>query len=173
MADFETKDSGKRQEFSTGSLRDTTEGKGSYISLSPHALKRWAKLMERGAKKYGLFNWTKGQPFSRLYDSAIRHLMQARAGETDEDHKAAVLFNVAALIHFEEEIAAGRLPAELDDMPKPPPAPTPAAGESWFEFATRVVQGPAPKPGEGYMTFSAAAPMPATDCLPASRHYCA
>lgn len=115
---FVTKDSGARQEFSTGSVRDTTEGKGSFVSISPHMLARLAQLMERGAQKYGLFNWQKGQPMSRVVDSAMRHLNQVRLGDRTEDHASAVIFNIMALIHFEEEIAAGRLPTELDDLPR-------------------------------------------------------
>lgn len=115
---YETKDSGQRQEFATGSVRDTTEGKGSYTSISPHMLRRLAQLMERGAKKYGLYNWNKGQPLSRVSDSALRHLNQALMGETDEDHKSACIFNMMAWIHYEEEMAAGRLPADLADLPR-------------------------------------------------------
>lgn len=120
MSDYETKDSGKREEFSTGSRRDTTEGKGSFVSISPHMMRRLAQLMERGAKKYGQFNWLKGQPASRLADSLLRHANQALAGYTDEDHKAAIIFNAMAWIHVEEEVARGRLPAELLDLPYEP-----------------------------------------------------
>jgi hypothetical protein len=114
---YVTKDSGKREEYATGSMRDTTEGKGSYTSISPHMLRRLAMLMERGAKKYGLFNYQKGQPFSRVVDSLMRHTNQARMGDESEDHKSAIIFNAMAWIHFEEEIAAGRLPETLDDLP--------------------------------------------------------
>lgn len=61
----EVKDSGKRQEFQTGSIRDTREGKGRYDLLPPHAIFRLAKHFENGAKKYGDRNWEKGQPLSR------------------------------------------------------------------------------------------------------------
>ncbi len=117
-AGYVTKDSGKRVEFATGSRRDTTEGKGSFVSLSPHMLRRVAELMERGALKYGLFNYEKGQPFSRVLDSLMRHTNQIRLGDTTEDHASAAVFNAMALIHFQEEIKAGRMDPALNDLPR-------------------------------------------------------
>ncbi len=102
IKNFKTKDSGKREQFSTGAVRDIRIGKGRYDLISPHALRRLALLMERGAKKYGDRNWERGMPESRCIDSAFRHLVQYMAGATDEDHLAAVAFNVFAIIHFQE-----------------------------------------------------------------------
>ena len=52
-----------------------------------------AKHFENGALKYGERNWEKGIPISRYIDSALRHLMKDLAGETDEDHAAAFVWN--------------------------------------------------------------------------------
>ena len=52
-----------------------------------------AKHFENGALKYGEHNWQKGIPVSRYVDSALRHLMKDLAGETDEDHAAAFVWN--------------------------------------------------------------------------------
>ena len=52
-----------------------------------------AKHFENGALKYGEHNWEKGIPISRYIDSAMRHLMKDLAGETDEDHAAAFVWN--------------------------------------------------------------------------------
>ena len=52
-----------------------------------------AKHFENGALKYGERNWEKGIPISRYIDSALRHLMKDLAGETDEDHAAAFIWN--------------------------------------------------------------------------------
>jgi hypothetical protein len=109
---FETKDSGARQEFDTGAKRDTQEGKPRYSLISPFALKRLAMLMVRGAEKYDEWNWEKGMPYSRFYESAERHLKQwYMQEEMQEDHLAAVLFNIMAIMHFQE---TGR--TDLDDM---------------------------------------------------------
>ena len=117
MTDFTAvKDSGARQQFGTGSVRDTRDGKGRYDLISPIALRRLAKHYENGAKKYGDRNWEQGQPLSRYLDSAMRHTCAILHGMTDEDHAAAVMWNMAAYIHTQELIRAGALPADLDDM---------------------------------------------------------
>ena len=56
-------------------------------------------------------------PFSRCVASLKRHLMKYQQGKRDEDHLAAIMFNAMALIHYEEMIERGLLPAELNDMP--------------------------------------------------------
>jgi hypothetical protein len=117
MTYTEVKDSGKRQEFSTGSKRDTQEGKGRYDLMSPIVAQRDAIHMENGARKYDARNWEKGQPLSRFLDSAIRHLIKYQEGHRDEDHLAAARWNVGGLMHCEEMIKRGLLPAELNDLP--------------------------------------------------------
>ena len=110
-------DSGTRQPFSTGSVRDSRDGKGRFDLVSPFALKRLAIHFENGANKYGERNWEKGQPISRYIDSAIRHLYIYIAGENTEDHLAAAMWNVHGAIHTEEMVEQGLLPKNLKDMP--------------------------------------------------------
>jgi len=115
----DVKDSGERQEFPTGAMRDTQHGKGRYdlvLSLS-HTLYRLARHFENGAVKYGDDNWRKGLPLRRFLDSAFRHVGKFAAGEDDEDHLIAAIWNLCCLCETQHEIEAGRLPAELDDMP--------------------------------------------------------
>lgn len=119
MSEFVTKDSGERQNFGTGSVRDTREGKGRYDLIPTIPLRRLAGLYERGAVKYGERNWEKGQPAMRYVDSALRHLNNLVAGEQTEDHASAVAWNMFGLMHTLEEIKAGRLPMNLDDRPRP------------------------------------------------------
>ncbi len=109
---FVTKDSGVREEMPTGSVRDSREGKGRFDLISPFALRRLAGVYERGSIKYADRNWEKGQKFSRCLDSALRHLNCFAMGWTDEDHVSQALWNLAAILHFQE---TGR--TELDDMP--------------------------------------------------------
>jgi Domain of unknown function (DUF5664) len=102
---FITKDSGKRVEFKTGMQRDVNSDKPRFDLITPDGLPfeerlltRWARLMERGASKYGERNWEKAsteEEKKRFMDSAYRHFMQWAAGETDEDHAAAVFFNIS------------------------------------------------------------------------------
>lgn len=99
---FLTKDSGERVQFATGMQRDVTDGKTRYDLVIPlgwkeHMLKRWAALMTRGAVKYEARNWEKAstpEELARFRESAFRHFLQWYDGETDEDHAAAVFFNV-------------------------------------------------------------------------------
>ena len=75
--------------------------------------------MEKGAAKYADRNWEKGMPLSVFLDSALRHTFKLLAGQTDEDHAAAALFNVSGFIWTQEQIANGRLPESLNDLPPP------------------------------------------------------
>jgi hypothetical protein len=111
------KDSGARQSFSTGAVRDIQVGKGRYDLLSPLALRRIAVHTENGAVKYGDRNWEKGMPLTRFLDSAIRHTYAHLGGDRSEDHLAAAAWNLMACIHTEECIERGTLPKELDNRP--------------------------------------------------------
>lgn len=115
-------DSGKRQEFNTGSVRDTREGKGRFDLLPPYAITRLAQHFENGAVKYGDRNWEKGQPLSRYLDSALRHLFKYLGGSREEDHLAAVAWNALAFIETEYRIGQDRLPKELDDLASEEPS---------------------------------------------------
>lgn len=110
------KDSGKRQEFSTGSVRDTREGKGRFDLIPTLPLRRLAMHYENGAAKYGDRNWEKGQPLGRYLDSAFRHLICVLEGQNDEDHVSAVSWNMFAYLSTLEKINNNELPVELDDI---------------------------------------------------------
>lgn len=114
----EVKDSGKREEFETGSRRDTREGKGRYDLIAQIPLKRLAQHYENGAKKYGDRNWEKGQPVMRYLDSASRHLHNILMGDKTEDHESAVSWNIFAYVQTLELIKQNKLPKELDDRPE-------------------------------------------------------
>lgn len=111
------KDSGQRQQWETGSQRDTRAGKGRFDLISPRFVKRLALVLEKGAVKYGDRNWEKGQPLSRYLDSALRHINCYLMGMRDEDHLAQAAWNIHSLIHTQELVWAGQLPPELDDLP--------------------------------------------------------
>lgn len=111
------KDSGERQEFDTGSRRDTRKRKGRYDLMSPIAMRRLAVHFENGAAKYGERNWEKGQPVSRYVDSALRHLFDYLGGDTSEDHLAAAVWNAGCAMHTEEECLREALPPHLLDLP--------------------------------------------------------
>lgn len=112
------KDSGKRQNFSSGSVRDTRDKKGRYDLLMPHAIHLVARQLEEGALKYAERNWELGQPLSRYMDSALRHLFKHLEGQRDERHDVASAWNILAMIETKHKIDLGTLPKELDDLPK-------------------------------------------------------
>jgi len=99
---YELKDSGKREQYKTGAVRDPEDGKILWSLLPFEALKRVAIQYTKGAKKYSPNNWRKGIPTERFFSSALRHLIQYRLGENDEDHLAAVVFNILGIIYNEE-----------------------------------------------------------------------
>jgi hypothetical protein len=100
---FIVKDSGKRAQFNSGMVRDTTEGKPDVelIFNGPMA-DRWAMHLTKGAMKYpdpkpGMPNWMLAdgeEERIRFRKSAVRHFRQWLRGDVDEDHAAAVFFNI-------------------------------------------------------------------------------
>lgn len=111
---YVTKDSGERQQFDTGAQRDTQTGKPRFDLVPSKALERVANLYSRGAEKYDDNNWMKGIPVSRCLSSLERHLHQFKQGDTEEDHPAAVVWNMLAIMHFQEY---PQFYAELSDLP--------------------------------------------------------
>lgn len=96
------KDSGTRQEFSTGSRRDSQEGKARFSLVPSGPLTRLAMHYTNGAKKYGDGNWMLGQPASQFLDSLGRHYEAAKEGRVDEDHLAAIAWNAFSLMYFQD-----------------------------------------------------------------------
>lgn len=105
---FVVKDSGVREEYANGFVRDTEDGKPDYtrllaiegLELLPvEMLERWAAHMVKGAEKYGTDNWRKATgeiPRARFLRSLCRHLVQYIKGDRSEDHASAIMFNVSA-----------------------------------------------------------------------------
>lgn len=82
-------------------LRESEQGKGRFDLIPPEAMIRLARWYEADAAKYGERNWEKGLPISRCISAAFRHLYQYLDGWEDEDHLAAVAWNVMAIMWFE------------------------------------------------------------------------
>jgi Domain of unknown function (DUF5664) len=109
---FTTKDSGKREEFTSGMVRDTQEGKSNIaLVYSGPMLERWAGVLTRGAVKYAVDNWMKANgeaELRRFRESAARHFFQWMNGQTDEDHAAAVFFNINGAEYVKERLKEER-----------------------------------------------------------------
>ncbi len=110
-------DSGEREQFDTGAVRDVDKDKPRPGLISPFAMRRLGRWLAIGAEKYTDRNWEKGIPLSRTTESLYRHLLDWQAGDTTEDHLAAIMCNAMFLIHTQEMVGCGQLPESLSDMP--------------------------------------------------------
>jgi len=100
--------------FETGAVRDTDEGKESYIdSVSFLALKRYALFQKNACEKrgYSKDNWRKGIPIKVYEESLMRHLQKYLSNkyegtniEPDVDHLGAAFFNLQGIMHEEEKL---------------------------------------------------------------------
>jgi len=93
------------------------EGKLQWDLLPWKGLIEVVKVAEMGAKKYGKYNYRKGMEWTRVLNSAFRHLIAIRNGE-DRDKESGVLhaahfvFNGLMLIEYFDTHK------ELDDRSK-------------------------------------------------------
>lgn len=111
---YEIKDSGTRTEFAGGMVRDADAGnKTDYTSVMfGPMLERWAVHCTKGRIKYpdsepGIPNWTLAssiEEWLHARGSLLRHLMAFLRGEQDEDHAAAIMFNVNVMEYTRERI---------------------------------------------------------------------
>lgn len=129
------KDSGLRQKYASGAMRDPSTGKikWSRVTFGP-MLRRWAQHLTTAEAKYpdvapGVPNFTlieSKEELLRYKESALRHFMSWFFDESDEDHASAVFFNVNGV----EIIKAKQKGQPIDGIkftPKPDAVPTTAA----------------------------------------------
>ena len=85
-------------ESPSGVRRDTDDGKVNVaLVYDGPMLLRWAWLLTKGVTARGKRNWMQAyaqEDFDRFRESAARHFQQWMDGQTDEDHAAAVIFNI-------------------------------------------------------------------------------
>lgn len=106
--------------FDTGAIRDSQEGKPDFVeTVSFTAHRRFVEYMTGKKKKYGAGNFKKGIPIESYEKSLLRHVdkyfrnkYENGNDEPNEDHLAAIRFNVDGIMHEEEQekikYAAGR-----------------------------------------------------------------
>ena len=110
-----TRDSGERLEYSTGMKRDVEKGKPRFdlllsdLPYEDQMLTRLARLLARGAEKYGERNWqlaSTRDELERFGASAFRHLIQFLTNVDDgEDHGTAAIFNIQAALYVQCKLA--------------------------------------------------------------------
>jgi hypothetical protein len=96
--------------FESGAIRDSGEGKESYIeTISWTAFRRYSQYMTSKKKVYGQGNFKKGIPIESYEESFNRHLVKYLINkyedgnlEKDQDHLAAMVFNIFGIMHEEE-----------------------------------------------------------------------
>lgn len=100
--------------------------------IPPEALMALATVYKFGAGKYSdPRNWEKGMEWSRLYDSAMRHMLKFWNGEDDDPesglpHIWHAMWNVCALVWYRNHHG------DLDDRPgKPNKKPQKSPYEGW------------------------------------------
>lgn len=103
-----------RVQFEGGGFRDSQGNKPRFDLLIPkdvpfeqQYLTRCARLMAKGASHYEDRNWENfadQEALDRAKSSAFRHFMQWFTGEEDEDHAAAVFFNIMAAENVKEKM---------------------------------------------------------------------
>lgn len=110
---FEIKDSGARAEFESGMVRDITDDKIDFtLALDGPMFMRYAIHLTNGAKKYAKRNWmlASGETeLERFRESALRHFLQWYWGDVDEDHAAAVWFNINGAEYVKERLGAANI----------------------------------------------------------------
>jgi hypothetical protein len=106
-------------ETGNGMRRESKNEKLNHLSYwTPHTLERYAKHMKKGEITHGRFNWSKGgYPRHEYLESSMRHLIALwgnfeRLGASididREDHAAALIFNMQALMN--EEYLSATIP---------------------------------------------------------------
>lgn len=105
-------------QFDSGMIRDQEEGKIDFTNiLWGPMLVRWAAHLTLAKKRYpdaklGIPNWTLAageEELIRFKRSAFRHFLQWMSGANDEDHAAAIFFNVNGAEYVQQRMYLDRL----------------------------------------------------------------
>lgn len=112
------KDSGKRQQL-PGMVRDVADDKVDYtLVLDGPLFDRLARHLTEGAKKYSKRNWMGAhtqEEYDRFRESMVRHLIQYLRGDTDEDHFAAVAFNLNGMEYTKQHIDEEKMKKQIEE----------------------------------------------------------
>lgn len=108
--------------YTSGAKRCTDADLVRFDLICPTALNRLARIYAEGARKYGVFNWTRGMPIGETLNHAHRHLNIAALGGDSEGppslHLTKAVWNIFAVIHFIEKCPHHNVAEFLEEMPK-------------------------------------------------------
>lgn len=93
--------------FAGGAQRGDDTGRTRPDLIPGDALLRIGLRYAAGAEHYGERNFERGIPSSRGLASLERHLQQFKAGDKEEDHLSAIVFNAILLMINEDRIELG------------------------------------------------------------------
>lgn len=123
-SDFVVRDSGKKAQYDDGMQRDDPTGKPKFRLLWPEGVPYEEQLMYRvamhymlGGMKYGDRNWEKSctaESLAAHADAVERHFQKFLSGVEDgEDHAAAVVWGINAVLLTRRNIAQKALKEEI------------------------------------------------------------
>ena len=106
------KNTGGVRRFSTGAIRDTEDNKPDLVETKSYTAEwRFTQYMTSKKSKYGSGNFKKGIDIDAYERSLMRHLnkyfrnkYEGGQDEPDEDHVAAMRFNIDGIMHEEERL---------------------------------------------------------------------
>lgn len=92
----------------SGTVRSSIEGKVDYtLALDGPLFKLWAAHMTAHASEKGRRNWMNAsteEDLERFRQSFLRHAVQFLSGDTEEDHAAAIAFNLNGILYVNERL---------------------------------------------------------------------
>jgi hypothetical protein len=95
-------------ELPSGMRRSNTAGKTDYtLVLDGPMFERWAKHMTAAVPSKGKRNWMNAKSeddLARFREGFLRHAVQWLRGDDDEDHAAALFFNVDGAEYVKDQL---------------------------------------------------------------------
>jgi hypothetical protein len=95
-------------ELPSGMRRSNTAGKTDYtLVLDGPMFERWARHMTAAVPSKGKRNWmnaSEEEDLQRFREGFLRHAVQWLRGDDDEDHAAALFFNVTGVEYVKDQL---------------------------------------------------------------------
>jgi hypothetical protein len=94
--------------YESGVIRGDNTGKTDYtLALDGPLFERWARLLTENVESKGKRNWMNAstqEDYDRFRESFLRHALSVLRGDDDEDHAAAVVFNLNGMLYTQEAL---------------------------------------------------------------------
>jgi hypothetical protein len=94
--------------YESGVIRGDNTGKTDYtLALDGPLFERWAQLLTENVESKGKRNWMNArtqEDYDRFRESFLRHALSVLRGDEDEDHAAAVVFNLNGMLYTQQNL---------------------------------------------------------------------